>query len=269
MKSRVSKHGNNPEFSNLFSGCHVWPRNGTAGRTRKHIPIVIGHPPQGAQPQLENLPVPLAAWSDSVSPHCEHPWSSRFAPKWGPHLWHRRNHHSQKTEQLFAEDRRHTCHKIEPMFYLSVRWVSGEELAFVRVLPDDTIGAVRHALVSAVGHGNVRLAYQDHLLKDSMQIGSLMLSSGSILYASLSDERGYGWRTTLTQPSMDRVIPEKWQLTRVHELPERESDENVFRARHGIGKRVLSTHRTGKTVLPPSQSGAQFGRGLPLSYGSL
>merc|ERR1712232_5574 len=209
---------------------------------RKHIPKVIGLQSKGTKP--DEPPMTLAAWADSVSPPCIESSRSRIGPKWGPHLWHRGHHHAQKTG---------------PLLYISVRWVSGEELAFVRVQPDDHVQAIRHALAKVVGHGNLKLAYRDHLLQDSMQIGSLDVISGSILYASV----GARWRTHLTQPVTDRIMPEKFSVLasqrvgwRTHlnqpttdrvmpggfrVLPDKESDENLFAARHGMGtKKVLA-----------------------------
>mmetsp|Transcript_4340 Transcript_4340/g.8672 ORF Transcript_4340/g.8672 Transcript_4340/m.8672 type:complete len:213 (-) Transcript_4340:27-665(-) len=146
-------------------------------------------------------------------------------PKWGPHRWH----------GSFAP--RQT---IGTPFYLSVRWTSGEELAWVKVRTEDDIGSVRHALVKAVGHGKLRLLYRDQLLEDSMQICDIGLEKGSIIYAF--EQGSTGLRTTLTRQPITHhaVLMETGRLASARRfMPDRESEEEMHVARHGLGKKLV------------------------------
>mmetsp|Transcript_64067 Transcript_64067/g.149196 ORF Transcript_64067/g.149196 Transcript_64067/m.149196 type:complete len:205 (+) Transcript_64067:65-679(+) len=176
---------------------------------------------------------PRYAWDEVLPKSAPSGSSGRRArtadavPKWGPHVWHRSFAPGQKTGLPF---------------YLSVRWATGEELAFVRVRPEDHVGAVRHALVQAIGHGRLRMAYREHLLEDSMEVSACGLENGSIVYAF--EPGSCGLRTMLTrqpiQPHM--ALAGTWYLASSLEgsLPDKESEENLFAARHGLGKkRVL------------------------------
>mmetsp|Transcript_34761 Transcript_34761/g.99837 ORF Transcript_34761/g.99837 Transcript_34761/m.99837 type:complete len:163 (+) Transcript_34761:58-546(+) len=122
------------------------------------------------------------------------------------------------------------------MIYVSARRISGEELAFVRVRPTDHVGAVRAMLSEALlGTGTFLLSFQGRILRDAELAGDAGLKQGSIVYVIPHES------SSMLRASMDA----EFQLFRAVGLPDRESEENLFAARHLVGhqkgvKRVLT-----------------------------
>jgi len=189
----------------------------------------VSTPKTGVTPARRALSTPRArsgmAQSIELTEPSFYPQPVR-GPKWGPHRWHG----SLAPRQTIGTP-----------FYLSVRWTSGEELAWVKVRSEDDIGSVRHALVAAVGHGKLRLLYRDQLLEDSMQICNIVgLEKGSIIY--VFEQGSVGLRTTFTRQPITHhaVLMETGRLASARRfMPDRENEADLHVARHGLGKKIV------------------------------